>query len=381
MRLRADQALFFAAPQRHADGALGLGAHGLEDAHGFHHHRHAGRVVGRTGAGVPGIHVRAEHDDLVGLAAATDLGQRVVAGLVGGIGEAGLHVDAKLDRFLLLDRPHQRVVVLGHHRQFGHADRLASLARTAAADADDAVVPATDADRGQHALFGEEGVGGAGEFLLLQVLPGFLRAVGLGIGHVLGHGEHLQFGQAGVIMAVRIGLAGARIVARVVEQQDLAGQLALVLVQVGEFLDLHLHHLALHRARGARRPRLGQGVQRCHARAEHLHAGIAELPAATECVERLVVHVDQAPLAELAPAPAVGLGHGWGIGQTRADPFGEVAEGSHHLRAVERLLADAADHVQVHGFALLRHGIATHRQRNCQHAPLQHIPPRPFGLA
>ncbi|KAG1318032.1 hypothetical protein G6F63_015402 [Rhizopus arrhizus] len=51
---------------------------------------------------------------------------------------------------------------------------------------------------------------------------------------------------------------------------------------------------------------------------------------------------------------------------------------------MEGLLADAADHVQVHRLALLRPCIAPHRQRYGQHAPLQpaplqHAAPLPFG--
>ena len=369
VRLRTDQALLLAAPQRDADGAPGLGAHRLEDAHGFHHHRHAGGVVGRAGPGVPGIHVRAQHDDLAGLAAAArDLGHGVVAGLVGFVGEACLHVDPQLHWLLALDRARQLVVVLGRHRQLRHARRFTGLARTAAADADDAVVPAADAQGGQHALGDEEFVGGAGQLLPLGVGPDPPGAVRVG---VPGHGEHLQFGQAGFVVAVRIRFDAALVFARFVQQQDLARQLALVLVQIGALLDGDRHHFALDRAVGAGRPRLGQGMQRQRARAEHFHAGVAEFPAAAEVVEGLVVDVGQAPLVELAAGPGIGLRHLRRVGQARTDVLGQMAEGGHDLRTMESLLADAADHVQVH--RLLRRGHAADSQTHHHpHATLDH---------
>ena len=62
---RAEEPLLLAAPQRDPDRAAGLEVEGLDDPHDFHGDRDAGRVVGRAGAAVPGIHVAAQHDDLV----------------------------------------------------------------------------------------------------------------------------------------------------------------------------------------------------------------------------------------------------------------------------------------------------------------------------
>src|SRR4029077_12960485 len=63
---RAEQTLFFAGPQADADGAAHLEAGGLEDADGLEHHGGACAIVSGAGSGVPGIEVRAEHDDFVG---------------------------------------------------------------------------------------------------------------------------------------------------------------------------------------------------------------------------------------------------------------------------------------------------------------------------
>ena len=62
---RAEETLFLAAPESKPDGAARPRADGLEDAHGFHHGGDAIGIVGRAHAGVPGIDVGAEHDDLI----------------------------------------------------------------------------------------------------------------------------------------------------------------------------------------------------------------------------------------------------------------------------------------------------------------------------
>ena len=65
VRLRTEQSLLLAGPQRDADGAPRLEPESLDEARGFHHDRRADGVVGGAGGGVPRIEVAAEHDDLV----------------------------------------------------------------------------------------------------------------------------------------------------------------------------------------------------------------------------------------------------------------------------------------------------------------------------
>jgi hypothetical protein len=76
--LRAEQPFFFAAPQADADGAAGLDVERFQDAHGFHHDDGSGAVVGGSGAGVPGIEMRAQHHDFIFLVGAGDFGDGVV---------------------------------------------------------------------------------------------------------------------------------------------------------------------------------------------------------------------------------------------------------------------------------------------------------------
>ena len=78
--LRTEQPFLLARPERDADGAARLEPERLDDARGLHHHGRADRVVGGAGGGVPRIEVTAEHDDLVGLVAARNFGDDVVAG-------------------------------------------------------------------------------------------------------------------------------------------------------------------------------------------------------------------------------------------------------------------------------------------------------------
>ncbi len=62
---RAEQAFFFTTPQRDADGAVEREVRGFESADGFDHDSAAGGVICCSGATVPGIEVRAEHDDFI----------------------------------------------------------------------------------------------------------------------------------------------------------------------------------------------------------------------------------------------------------------------------------------------------------------------------
>jgi hypothetical protein len=63
--LGTEQTFFLAGPKRDANGAAGLQMGGFDDARRFHGDGHADAVVGRAGAGLPGVHVAAQHDDLI----------------------------------------------------------------------------------------------------------------------------------------------------------------------------------------------------------------------------------------------------------------------------------------------------------------------------
>ena len=327
--------------------------------------------------------MRAEHHHFVLLrAAARDLGDGVVARLVVLAGEAGVDVQAQAHRLLALQRAHHRVVVLGHHHHRRHADRLAGLARTAAHHPDDAVVPAADRHGGDHAFLDQELVEDRPELHALAELRQHA-----GVATALGRQRvRQQLFQAFMIVAIEVGFLVRLVRAKFVGEQHLALELALPLLQVFLLAQLGVDRLAFHRTGGTRRPRLRQRMQRHHPRAEHLDAGVIEGPAATEILHRLVVHVGQSPLAELGTGPAVGFRHRRRIGQARADHVGQVVERRHHLRTLERFLADAPGHVEIHPL-LNRHVLreralhaanARRDQRGRQQHSLHRFPP---GLA
>ena len=82
--LRSEQALLFGGPQSHANRALRLQARRFQDAQRFHHGRDTVGVVGGAGAGVVGIEVRAEQDNLI---ATCGIGSRQLSehGVLGAI--------------------------------------------------------------------------------------------------------------------------------------------------------------------------------------------------------------------------------------------------------------------------------------------------------
>src|SRR3546814_18741774 len=84
---------------------------------------------------------------------------------------------------------------------------------------------------------------------------------------------------------------------------------------LGLALEFDRDRLALDRAVGTWRPGLGQGEQRQRARRQQFDLGLAELPAAAEIGEGVVVHVDQAPARTLGLRPVVGRSEERRVGQ------------------------------------------------------------------
>ena len=111
---RAEQPLFLPRPEGDADGASGLGADGLEDAHGFERDGDAGGVVAGVGAGVPRVEVRAQHHDFVREVGARNLAHQVL-GLLNHVADAVADLHLDLDREAALeDAVHPVVVLRGH---------------------------------------------------------------------------------------------------------------------------------------------------------------------------------------------------------------------------------------------------------------------------
>ena len=62
---RAEQSFFFAGPECNPNRASRFQAERLDNAHGFHSDGDSGAIVSCARARMPGIHVPAEHHDLV----------------------------------------------------------------------------------------------------------------------------------------------------------------------------------------------------------------------------------------------------------------------------------------------------------------------------
>jgi hypothetical protein len=131
-----------------------------------------------------------------------------------------------------------------------------------------------------------------------------------------------------------------------VEEEDLAGELSLVLLEVLLGLEVHPHHLAADRAVRPRGPRLGNGREGDLPGRHQAHGGLAERPSPAEGV-RLQVGIGEPPLLQLVARPLVRLLELGRAGDPGADAVGQMGDGLHHLGMVKPLVADAGDHLEV----------------------------------
>ena len=155
--LRTEQSFFFAAPQADANGAARLDVERFQDADGFHHHDRSGAVVGGAGAGVPGVKVRAQHDDFIFLVGAGDFRDGVVLhGIV--VVESVGDVQFERDFFFLLQQARDAGPVLGGHGELRNGCGLTRFVRSAGLNEDRAAAGGSAAvvDDGQNFFVGEK---------------------------------------------------------------------------------------------------------------------------------------------------------------------------------------------------------------------------------
>ena len=209
----------------------------FQNAHRFHHHRAAGRVVGGAGAAGPGIEMRAEHDDFVFLVAARQLGDHVEGVLVVVV-KLVLDIEFQRHGNLLIDQPGDAIVVLRRERDGGNRQRILLVLRARAGREHGAAVAARPfGDSHQRAFVRQE---------LIQLVPESQRAAARGAGWrpgsraeraVVGgvrrraQREDLR-GQIGVGECLRQWRGQRLELPRGVEQHDLALQLAFELLHV-----------------------------------------------------------------------------------------------------------------------------------------------------
>ena len=112
---RTKQAFFLTGPQSDADGAAHPHSGSFQDAHYFEHHGRADAVVGGARAGVPGIEVAADHNNLVSEPAvrAGNFADDIERFPTVVVEELVLDVEFDGDRNISLQRAVNAVVMLG----------------------------------------------------------------------------------------------------------------------------------------------------------------------------------------------------------------------------------------------------------------------------
>ena len=134
------------------------------------------------------------------------------------------------------------------------------------------------------------------------------------------------------------------------EQNDLALELALPLVEVGGVLNTRYTGLAGDGPVGRRRPGSGLHPERLGVGRDHPRPGVDLLPAHAEVAPVLEVRVLEADLGQRVAGPGIGLGHVGRAGEPRADAVGERVAKLHHLAVLEALVANPRIHGEVDVF-------------------------------
>ena len=199
-------------------------------------------------------------------------------------------------------------------------------------------------DHGQNFFVGEE---------LVQVLDELLplhksgKAEGRMVAGNLVVGELREI----VVAEAFEGSLGDRLQVRIsAEDNDQAGELSLVFLEVLLVLDVHANAFALHYSVGARGPGFGIDQQRGDIGRGHANVDVLVGPAAAEWSPGLKVRVGETHRGELIAGPLVGALHVRGAGEPLADRVHQSRGELHHLGVAETFVANAAHGFQVHLF-------------------------------
>ena len=119
----SEYALLLAAPERDPDGPVHFQTQGLQDPYNLKHHSAAGAVVGSSCPGVPGIQMRADHDDFVGFRGAWNLPD-YVRGIHIRLGNRRLDVQLETNRRFHFDCARDAVVLFGGDHELGRSERV-----------------------------------------------------------------------------------------------------------------------------------------------------------------------------------------------------------------------------------------------------------------
>ena len=297
---RAVEALLLAGPESRPDGPPRLDAEGLEDADRLHGHGAAGGVVHRPRPAGPGVEMPAEHDQLVLLIRAGDLGRDIVAlGVL--VIDRRPDLDLQRHRDLEVEDAADPVVLFGGDENAGAlaAGREILPVPFIGIDPDRAEigpVPARGLDQATDLFRHEE---------LLELLP-FQAALLSGLirlDRLDGDGRFLDLPEA---LFVEPGGRGAEAgVDRpgFLEQDDRPLELAFVFFQVGLGREESQDGASRDPALGASRPRSRVGQDGHIGRGRHVGGDIFAGPAQAKLPDRLDDGVGQAELGEPLDRP------------------------------------------------------------------------------
>ena len=348
VRLRSEQTLLFAAPQRDAHGPIHFQIQALENPHRFDGYRRAGGIVGGAGTAVPGIQMRAQHHDFVLLAASFDLADHVER-IGGRIDELRLNIELQLHGDVVIEQPNYAIVMLWRHHHHGRWNGILGIARSAGLAEDRARVADVPRLQDHYCAFVFEElihlVAKLGTLLLFGRLRRTERAEEIRQTSRIDGGVQLGVGEPA---SRRIG--GHREIAGLHRQHDLAAQLALELFEIRIVLERRVDGFRLHRALRAGAPGQREPDQRRVRGFDHVAGEVCVGPTAAEGSPRFFVDVGEPVLLQPLDHPvARGLEAGR-IGEARTIHVGEIEDVLHHFGVFERLGLDAMNDREVDGF-------------------------------
>ena len=331
VRPRAEQSLFFAGPERHANGASRLRAHRFQDAHGFERHGHARRVVAGVRAGVPGVEVRADHHDFVLEVAAGDLAHEVHR-LLYLVTNAIAHLDFDLYRDAAGENAIHPVVVLGRDGHDGRRREHAGARPAIGARAR----PRKAAHGTEPAAFALQHGGDAFGRVERDLLLG-REQVGMA-GHP--RGRDARGRDHRTLTRVEIVLREARYAVgewcevddrRRRDEHRLAFQRAAILLEIGLHQQVDDHRRRHLSALRAARVRHRIAHHRLVIGLEQVDRHVLVVPRHAEVHERLSGHVHEANGLHLPLHPRLRARHVLRQGESRAEDVGDVPLVLHDL--------------------------------------------------
>src|SRR5581483_3483444 len=331
--------------QSDANGAARPDVESLQNANRLHHDNASRPIVGGAGSGEPGIEMRPEHDDLIFLIAAGNLGNGVVLhGIV--IVESVRDIHFQGHFLLLIEQAGDAVPVLRSHGELRNSCGLSGLVGSAGLHEDSAATRASTAMINDRENF----------FIREKLVEIFLK---LAPAKEFRHAEWRTLSRDLIFADLRKLLIAKPLGRRVdhgldvrigTEDYDHARQLAPVFIEILLIFDIGADAFSRNHAVSAGSPCLSVNNQRNQVGRKHARMDVLIRPAAAKRPPGLEMRVDQAHLCKLVARPFVGTFHVGGPGQPLADPVHQAGRQFHHPGIAEALVPDAGNRFQVNFF-------------------------------